>query len=67
MQRAATILFFEMTIENPEVQQAAVATLVYHCGVSVDMNYGSSGSGAQTSKVKMSLASGAAMPAKPPC
>lgn len=30
----------------------AVATLMYHCGVSVDMNYGAGGSGAQSSDVE---------------
>ena len=36
------------------IQKAAVATLMYHCGVSVDMNYGPS-SGAVSSKVPSSL------------
>ena len=33
----------------------AVATLMYHCGVSVDMNYGTDGSGASTANVANSL------------
>jgi hypothetical protein len=33
----------------------AVATLMYHCGVSVDMNYGPGGSGANSSKVPNAL------------
>ncbi|MBO4689756.1 MAG: C10 family peptidase [Paludibacteraceae bacterium] len=36
-------------------QANAVATLMYHCGVSVDMNYGQNGSGAQTQKVPAAL------------
>lgn len=35
----------------------AVATLMYHCGVSVDMNYGPSGSGAQSKDVEIALRS----------
>ena len=33
----------------------AIATLMYHCGVSVDMNYGSNGSGAQSKDVETAL------------
>ena len=33
----------------------AVATLMYHCGVSVDMNYGADGSGAQSRDVETAL------------
>ncbi|HRY32461.1 MAG TPA: C10 family peptidase [Bacteroidales bacterium] len=33
----------------------AVATLLYHCGISVDMNYGPSGSGAYTQDVRNAL------------
>ena len=33
----------------------AVATLIYHCGVSVDMQYGPTGSGAYTSDVRTAL------------
>lgn len=35
----------------------AVATLMYHCGVSVDMNYGADGSGAQSRDVETALRS----------
>lgn len=35
----------------------AVATLLYHCGVSVDMNYGPNGSGAQSADVETALRS----------
>lgn len=35
----------------------AVATLMYHCGVSVDMNYSPSGSGAQSSSVETAMRS----------
>ncbi len=35
----------------------AIATLMYHCGVSVDMNYGPSGSGAQSKDVEKALRS----------
>ena len=35
----------------------AVATLLYHCGVSVNMNYGPSGSGAQSADVETALRS----------
>ncbi len=39
-----------LTVSSPNVQKAAVATLMYHCGVASDMYYGSAnygGSGAQ--------------------
>ncbi|MCR5050782.1 MAG: C10 family peptidase [Paludibacteraceae bacterium] len=36
-------------------QANAVATLMYSCGVAVDMNYGENGSGAQTQKVPAAL------------
>lgn len=45
---------------NTEVQRQAVATLMYHCGVSVNMNYGPSsegGSGATTATVADALKS----------
>jgi parallel beta-helix repeat protein len=35
----------------------AVATLMYHCGVSVNMNYGPSGSGAQSQDVETAMRS----------
>ena len=39
-----------LTSASPDVQKAAVATLMYHCGVACDMHYGSHeyGSGAKT-------------------
>ncbi len=37
------------------VQNNAVATLMYHCGVSVDMDYGTNGSGAVTAHVADAL------------
>ena len=40
---------------SPQTQINAVATLMYHCGVSVDMNYGTSGSGASSEKVAPAL------------
>ena len=40
---------------STEVQRQAVATLMYHCGVSVDMNYGTEGSGASTAAVAEAL------------
>ncbi|MHC1708256.1 MAG: C10 family peptidase [Bacteroidales bacterium] len=36
-------------------QNNSVATLLYHCGVSVNMNYGTSGSGAYTQDVRDAL------------
>ncbi len=33
---------------DPKVNRDAVATLMYHCGVAVDMSYGTEASGAQT-------------------
>lgn len=36
-------------------QEQAVATLMYHCGVSVEMDYGTGGSGAVSSKVPAAL------------
>lgn len=37
------------------VQKNAVATLMYHVGVAIDMDYSSEGSGAQTSKIATAL------------
>lgn len=37
------------------IQKQAVATLMYHCGVSVEMNYGTDGSGAQSGDVPAAL------------
>lgn len=36
-------------------QNDAIATLMYHCGVSVDMNYGPGGSGAQSNDVETAM------------
>ena len=39
----------QLTVDSPDVEKAAVATLMYHCGVACDMYYGSAlygGSGA---------------------
>ena len=36
---------------SPQVEQEAVATLMYHCGVAVHMNYAPDGSGAQSTDV----------------
>lgn len=46
------LLSYASSYTNQQAQ--AVATLMYHCGVAVDMNYGSS-SGAQTPKVMTAL------------
>lgn len=45
----------EVFYDSPEVQQTAVATLMYHCGVSVDMDYSPSGSAAYTDRVGEAL------------
>ena len=43
-------------LDNPSEEEiAAVATLVYHCGVSVNMNYGGGGSGAVTAYAETAL------------
>jgi hypothetical protein len=39
-------MYKDVTLANPEEDQLAIATLTYHCGVSVDMNYNPVGSGA---------------------
>ena len=36
-------------------QNDAIATLMYHCGVSVDMDYGADGSGAQSADVETAM------------
>ena len=43
--------------EYTSEQREAMAKLMYHCGVSVDMNYGTSASGAQSFKVAIALRS----------
>lgn len=40
---------------STQAQQNAVATLTYHCGVSVDMNYSPQGSGAYPSDIEYAL------------
>jgi len=42
---------------STQAQKEAVATLMYHCGVAVDMDYSPSGSGAYTSDVAVALRS----------
>ena len=42
---------------STEAEQTAVATLMYHCGVSVDMDYGTDGSGAYSSDIPSALTS----------
>lgn len=45
----------EVSWDGPEVQQRAVATLMYHCGVSVDMDYSPDGSAAFSEDVAGAL------------
>ena len=40
---------------STEAEETAVATLMYHCGVSVDMQYGLEASGAQSSAIPTAL------------
>ncbi len=42
---------------STEAEQTAVATLMWHCGVSVDMSYGLDASGAQSSSIPNALKS----------
>ena len=42
---------------STEAQQTAVATLMYHCGVSVSMDYGTDGSGAYSTDVASAMTS----------
>jgi hypothetical protein len=51
---ATTYLWQQMPTEVTSTNNA-VATLMYHCGVSVDMSYGITGSGAASSKVPTAL------------
>ena len=44
-----------LTNESSEEQVNAVATLLYHCGVSVDMYYSSNGSGAHSADIPNAL------------
>lgn len=59
---ANTIYDWDNMIAKPDAsstqaQQNAVATLLYHCGVSVDMNYSPQGSGAYPSDIEYALES----------
>lgn len=45
----------QLTTSSTSEQKNAIATLMYHCGVSLDMNYGTSGSSAPTATVVSSL------------
>lgn len=51
---ATTYKWDEMPIEIWN-QNDAIATLMYHCGVSVDMDYGYNGSGAQSKDVETAM------------
>ena len=42
---------------SPQVQKEAVATLMYHCGVAVHMNYAPDGSGANSESVPPAISS----------
>ena len=44
-----------LTEASSEAEVEAVATLLYHCGIAVEMNYSTSGSGAYTSDVPDAL------------
>jgi PKD repeat protein len=48
---------YELMPENPtpSLQNTQIATLLYHCGVSQDMNYATEGSGAPTSALPNAL------------
>ena len=54
---AATTYQWDVMPEQIYSHNDAVATLMYHCGVSVNMNYGPSGSGAQSKDVEKALRS----------
>ena len=41
-----------LTVASPDVQKAAVATLMYHCGVASDMYYGSASYGGSGTKIR---------------
>ena len=45
----------KLTNGSSQVQKEAVATLMYHCGVSVHMNYAPDGSGAQSTDVPIAI------------
>ena len=54
---AATTYHWDEMPEQIYSHNDAVATLMYHCGVSVNMNYGPDGSGAQSKDVETALRS----------
>lgn len=45
------------TSDSPSAVQQALGTLLYHCGVAVDMNYGTDGSGASADRVPNAMTS----------
>ncbi|MEI7597259.1 MAG: thiol protease/hemagglutinin PrtT [Bacteroidota bacterium] len=47
----------KLTATSTSAQKTAVATLMYHCGVSIDMNYSVQGSGASTTSVPEAIES----------
>ncbi|MBR1512965.1 MAG: C10 family peptidase [Bacteroidales bacterium] len=53
----ATTYHWEQMPNNVYNSNDAVATLMYHCGVSVNMNYSASGSGAQSRDVETAVRS----------
>lgn len=50
-----TNMLNELTNSSTAAQKTAVATLLYHCGVAVDMMYGTSGSGSYSEDVPYAL------------
>ena len=54
---AATTYHWEQMPNDVWNHNDAVATLMYHCGVSVNMNYSASGSGAQSQDVETAMRS----------
>ena len=44
-----------LTSSSPTIEQQAVATLMYHCGISVEMDYSPSSSGAASASVPSAL------------
>ena len=54
---AATTYHWEQMPNDVWSHNDAVATLMYHCGVSVNMNYSASGSGAQSMDVETAMRS----------
>ena len=54
---AATTYHWDQMPNDVWSSNDAVATLLYHCGVSVNMNYSGSGSGAQSADVEVAMRS----------